>query len=254
MFNAILPTAVSAIALFSASTNALPWLQAQSKAYTPASDLSNLAKLMPTSALPVPDGELKYVVLGIGTQNYTCTTGNPSAVPGTTGAVATLYDIGSKLNDDPMAKWKIPSISPLALSLSTQPLQLEMNLKSQGYENVAGHHFFSTVNGANTPVFAFDQLTLSPYPMAQVGKLNDTAAPASSCPGLSKEGTVRWLYLRDTKGISQGGIDTVYRLETAGGMAPATCEGKPSNFEVRYTAQCKYRTCPSFAKLIKGIY
>ena len=80
-------SALSAVALFTASSNAIPLKGKEPKTYSPASDLSNLAKLMPTSALPVPDGQLKYVVLGIGTQNYTCLSGNPEAVPGTTGAV-----------------------------------------------------------------------------------------------------------------------------------------------------------------------
>ncbi|KAH7082529.1 hypothetical protein BKA63DRAFT_395547, partial [Paraphoma chrysanthemicola] len=224
---------VLSVALFSASSVALPWPGKQT--YTPTSNLSKLAKLVPESDLPIPDGQLKYVVLGIGTQNYTCT-GSPDAAPGTTGATATLYDIGTQLNNDPMAKWKIPSISPLALSLSAYPVALDWSLKSQGYNNLLGHHFFASVNGASTPTFALDQL-VAPYPMAQVGKLNDTAAPASACPGLQGEGTVKWLYLKDTKGLSQGGIDTVYRLETAGGMAPATCKGKPASFEVKYTAQ-----------------
>ncbi|KAH7412333.1 hypothetical protein DE146DRAFT_275877 [Phaeosphaeria sp. MPI-PUGE-AT-0046c] len=237
MLATTLSTAVSAIALFATSTSALPWPGKQPAAYTPASDLSKLAALMPTSDLPVPDGQLKYVVLGIGTQNYTCTSGNPEAAPGTTGALAALYDIGTKLNSDPLAKWKISSLSPLALALSSFPSALDWNLKSQGYNNRVGTHMFKSVNGANTPTFAFDQLAMSPYPIAQVGKLNDTAAPASACPGLSGEGTVRWLLLKDTKGLSVGGIDTVYRLETAGGSPPATCKGKPASFEVKYAAQ-----------------
>jgi hypothetical protein len=65
----------------------MPWPTKQSATYAPASDLSKLAKLMPTSALPAPVGQLKYVALGLGTQNYTCTSGNPEAVPGTTGAL-----------------------------------------------------------------------------------------------------------------------------------------------------------------------
>tara|TARA_R110002003_G_scaffold200_1_gene15645 strand:- start:16896 stop:17438 length:543 start_codon:yes stop_codon:yes gene_type:complete len=154
---------------------------------------------------------------------------------------ATLYDIGTQLNNDAMAKWKIPSISPLALSLSAYPVALDWSLKSQGYNNLVGHHFFASINGANTPTFALDQLA-TPYPMAQVGKLSETAAPASACPGLQGEGTIKWLYLKDTKGLSQGGIDTVYRLETAGGMAPTTCKGRPASFEVKYAAQCKL-TC-----------
>jgi hypothetical protein len=90
MLFASVSTALSAIALFTASTHALPRPGKQSDTYTPAKDLSKLAKLMPTSALPVPDGPLKYVVLGIGTQNYTCSTGNPDAAPGTTGALGKI--------------------------------------------------------------------------------------------------------------------------------------------------------------------
>ena len=80
-----LSATVSALALLASSVNALPAKQTQT--YTPASNLDRLAKLMPKSALPAPDGlQLKYVLLGIGTQNYTCATGDENAAPGTTGA------------------------------------------------------------------------------------------------------------------------------------------------------------------------
>lgn len=50
--------------------------------------LDRLQAIMPKSTLPTPDGlQLKFVGLGIGTQNYTCTTGVPTSEPGTTGAV-----------------------------------------------------------------------------------------------------------------------------------------------------------------------
>ena len=52
--------------------------------------LRNLAAYMPNSTLPIPTGlELKYVLLGVGTQNYTCTTANVTSEPGTTGALGT---------------------------------------------------------------------------------------------------------------------------------------------------------------------
>jgi hypothetical protein len=72
---------------FAASASALPW-PGKPTTYSPASNLDKLAKLFPQSTLPYPDAslDLKYVVLGIGTQNYTCTSGDPNAVPGTTGA------------------------------------------------------------------------------------------------------------------------------------------------------------------------
>jgi hypothetical protein len=37
--------------------------------------------------------------------------------------------------------------------------------------------------------------------------------------------------------LSSGGVNTVYRLETAGGNKPATCQGQKKYFEVPYAAQ-----------------
>ena len=150
---------------------------------------------------------------------------------------ANLYDIGTHLNNDPFARWTIPSISPLALSLSSLPERFTQNLQSLGFEHLVGHHFFS---GAS-PVFALDQLSTSQYPLTVLAKLNETDAPSSSCPGTNAEGAIKWLLLRDNgKGLSQGGIDTVYRIETAGGNKPTTCKGQKAAFEVKYSAQCKW--------------
>jgi hypothetical protein len=55
--------------------------------YIPAQNLSRLAILMPQSTLAAPSDQLKYVVLGMGTQNYTCQSNTPGDAPGTTGAV-----------------------------------------------------------------------------------------------------------------------------------------------------------------------
>jgi hypothetical protein len=73
--------------IFASPASALP-RPGQPTTYAPASNLNKLAKLFPQSALPCPDAslDLKYVVLGIGTQNYTCTSGDQNAAPGTTGA------------------------------------------------------------------------------------------------------------------------------------------------------------------------
>ncbi|KAI0573218.1 DUF3455 domain-containing protein [Pyrenophora tritici-repentis] len=206
-------------------------------AQTPATTLNGLAKAMPRSSLATPSGQLKYVALGLGTQNYTCEIGNESATPGTTGAMATLYDIGSPLSENLLtAKWKIPVISGVALLLSTHPKVLENYLRMEGYDRVIGHHFFGSYNRTNTPIFAFDQLPQSPYPIAQVRKVDETDPPGSAYAGLQQEGAVPWLHLTDT-GFSVGGIDTVYRLETAGGKSPINCKGERGTFEVKYAAQ-----------------
>ncbi|KAI4666516.1 uncharacterized protein J4E79_002555 [Alternaria viburni] len=223
--------------LFAASATAAALPRPAKPQYAPARNLNKLAKLFPQSALQGPgDLDLKYVVLGIGTQNYTCGS-DESAAPGTTGAFATLYDIGTKLNDEAYAKWKIPSITPLALSLyEVAPGLVDMSLRLQGYEHITGHHFFADVEGANTPTFAFDKLS-TPFPMTQVAKISNVSAPSYACPGKNGLPAVDWLYLQHKTGITQGGINTVYRVETAGGNKPATCKGMPATWEVKYAAQ-----------------
>lgn len=138
----------------------------------------------------------------------------------------------------PAAKWKIPAISGLALHLSVDHEALEGFLKLEGYDRVIGHHFFRASNGTSTPVFAFDQLSPAPYPIAQVGRADGAEAPKTAYPGLQREGAVPWLRLVDT-GSSVGGVNTVYRLETAGGKGPGNCQGRKGAFEVKYAAQCE---------------
>ncbi|KAF2790867.1 hypothetical protein K505DRAFT_250236 [Melanomma pulvis-pyrius CBS 109.77] len=197
--------------------------------------LSNLAKKMPNNTLPSPGAlQLKFVGLGIGTQNYTCLTGNATAEPGTTGALAKLYDLGTVLNNDRMAEWKIGSISALALSMKTQsPNKLNQYLQSQGYQQVLGDHFFTLT----TPTFSLNKVKANPFPLAFVAKKAEMDAPKGSCPGTKNEGAIKWLQLADDKNLSQGGVNTVYRLETAGGNKPAKCQGQPKTFEVPYAAQ-----------------
>ena len=81
-------SAITTSFLFAASATAaaLPW-PGKPHTYAPAQNLDKLAKLFPQSKLAGPENlELKYVVLGIGTQNYTCGGSDDSVAPGTTGA------------------------------------------------------------------------------------------------------------------------------------------------------------------------
>jgi hypothetical protein len=71
------------------SAHALAIAENHVSTHTPANTLNNLASIMPRSSLATPAGQLKYVVLGLGTQNYTCASGDDFAAPGTTGATGT---------------------------------------------------------------------------------------------------------------------------------------------------------------------
>ena len=57
------------------------------RTFMQAIDMDKLVRYMPESDLATPYGlRLKYVLLGVGTQNYTCPAGNEDVAPGTTGA------------------------------------------------------------------------------------------------------------------------------------------------------------------------
>jgi hypothetical protein len=53
--------------------------------------------------------------------------------------------------------------------------------------------------------------------------------------GPSGSAAVPWLKLLAKDGAT-GGIKEVYRVDTAGGSAPATCQGQPANIQVQYSA------------------
>jgi hypothetical protein len=89
MLSYIFRTTALATLLIEFTIATIPLLNAAHNVYTPATDLSRLASLVPRSSLPLPAGKLKYVVLGIGTQNYTCDSGNENDAPGTIGAKGT---------------------------------------------------------------------------------------------------------------------------------------------------------------------
>ena len=74
---------------FRGSAHALAIAENHVPAHPPVNPLSKLASVMPQSSLATPAGQLKYVVLGLGTQNYTCASGDELAAPGTTGATGT---------------------------------------------------------------------------------------------------------------------------------------------------------------------
>lgn len=73
-----------------------------------------------------------------------------------------------------------------------------------------------------------------------VGAKNSTA-PASAPKGENGvgNGAVPWLRLPALTGQTgnNGDIKAVYRLNTAGGKAPATCESSPAAFSVQYAAE-----------------
>lgn len=107
-----------------------------------------------------------------------------------------------------------------------------LSIPGVGSFPIIGSHYF----GADgTPTF--DLVTVKEILFSN--KIGDIPAPNGAASGPNGEGAVDWLALSDNgKGVSVG-LGEVYRVETAGGNPPATCEGIEENviFSVQYSAE-----------------
>lgn len=74
--------------------------------------------------------------------------------------------------------------------------------------------------------------------VAPCQKNSSVPAPAGAPIGQDNKGlgAVPWLKLTTRDGAT-GDLQEVYRVNTAGGSAPAKCEGMPAAFEIQYSAE-----------------
>lgn len=172
---------------------------------TPSCDLSGLSQPQHTLAPPSADLQLVMVALGQGTQNYTCGT-NLTAPPSAIGAVAQLYDASCAMASDPSASTK---------ALGT----IEESAKS------IGAHFFVDTT---TPDFDI------------VGLGNTQAKKVEECLAPQPAADVRWLRLEAQVAGTTSKVKQIYRLNTVGGLAPSTCEGKAVGDVVAVEYQAQY--------------
>ncbi|KAK4989041.1 hypothetical protein LTR66_003075 [Elasticomyces elasticus] len=166
--------------------------------------------ILPTSDLPSPSGlTLQYIALGVGTQNYTCATSTTASVPVPDGALATLYDATTFFS------------KPGHQSAMSSLLDSNLALKPNKDLDVLGHHYFVP---PLTPTFDLGATLLSAKRLAKVP---------------SPTGAIDWLYLVDDLSGRSHGLKAVYRVETIGGKAPATCDGLDTSkvLTVNYAAE-----------------
>ncbi|WEW58843.1 hypothetical protein PRK78_004311 [Emydomyces testavorans] len=167
--------------------------------------------------LPAPAAnlKLKYTALGVGTQNYTCASSDDSTSPALLGAVATLYDASCLVTKFATV---LDSFAQIAVKLPTNVVN-DMITKHLDLE-ILGNHYFA----GHVPTFDLRRNSRTDF--VAVSVVAKVPAPGS--------GDVDWLKLDRVDG---SGIETVYRVKTTGGKAPATCKSMPRQFEVKYIAQ-----------------
>ncbi|KAJ2902306.1 putative malate dehydrogenase protein [Zalerion maritima] len=175
---------------------------------------------------------LHHVAIGRGVQNYTCA--NSSSAPEAAGAVATLFNATCLASTHPEIANILPSVA-LKFDLSDGDRNSAFPRISLFPSNLAvsGKHFF---NSDGVPFFNLDTPAAS-YGKASCAKDAAESAPDTAAKGQKGENAVAWLRLNTTDDGTTGSIKQVYRLQTAGGSPPASCEGMDSEFSVQYAAQ-----------------
>jgi len=184
---------------------------------------------MPQAPVPLPapsEGhKVKHVAVGRGTQNYTCEANNKDAKPEAAGALAYLYDASCIAALYPDLLERIPAMA-LRFNLS-DATQLGASPLSP-----TGIHYFS---GPKTAYFKLADGKGHDKGEAYCAKESASDAPLTAAVGQKDEKAVPWLMLK-THEPTTGKIQEVYRVDTAGGSPPATCEGMSETFEVEYAS------------------
>ncbi|EMC92508.1 hypothetical protein BAUCODRAFT_294003 [Baudoinia panamericana UAMH 10762] len=206
---------LSSLFLLAALGHCVPH-HARSTPAIPLKDVSNTG----ASPLPSPTGTLKYIAIGLGSQNYTCN----GATYASDGALARLYDATSYLSNNPGKVDTLPST--YLKSFNSLPCSDDLSdcvLTDDACEDIAallsgtplpilGQHYFTSTL---TPTF--DLYFGAGHPFLYAKKVGDVPAPTS--------GNVDWLYLASNGSSSNKIVSSVYRLETQGGVAPSSCTG-----------------------------
>lgn len=122
---------------------------------------------------------------------------------------------------------RAPSVLATIPSIAlTQSIDLSQDVQKY---TVSGHHEFTA---AGVPLFKLVTETTN-YGYVQAKSAANSTAPAGAAKGENGLGSVGWLKLVAV----EGDYKEVYRLETAGGVAPKTCEGLRERFEIGYAAE-----------------
>ncbi|KAL8821720.1 MAG: hypothetical protein Q9223_000294 [Gallowayella weberi] len=179
-----------------------------------------------SASLPAPTAglTLKAITLGRGTQNYTCAAGS-TAAPVAVGAKADLFDVSPFIPFLPASEAQnILNILPSYL------VSFDLTLIANTHIPILGKHIF---DASGVPTFDLRRKGL-----LKAKKTGNIAAPKTASKGSNGQGqgAVDWLVLGEAPGSV--GLKQVYRVYTAGGKAPASCDGAAARtIEVQYAAQ-----------------
>ncbi|RPB00796.1 hypothetical protein L873DRAFT_1804538 [Choiromyces venosus 120613-1] len=198
-----------------------------SKATLPKSDGTVLL------ADPEPGLKLTNVVLGRGTQNYTCADSTENSTPVAQGAQAILYDVSCIAANHPSLLHELPDVL-VQLQSSVEYYMATIFQRLSKEKVIVGHHLF--VPDFSTAVFDF-RITpdVKRYFSGRKDASVSATAYASKGPPGEEFGAVDWLRLK--AGDNSVDLKLAYRVHTAGGKPPGNCKGRNKNFGINYAAE-----------------
>jgi len=182
------------------------------------------------TVLTQPTTAPSFVFLGVGVQNYTCSSASTYV---TDGAVAELFDISCLakspylFNNSQDLAYTIWNRAPALPILKSLPVSDFLNL-CNGLS--VGEHYFIAVGTGISPIW--DLRRSNPNAFVVGAKVGDLKAPTGP-------NDVDWLQLNGVplNGV-QGKLATqVYRTNTRGGVPPTTCTPGSPVLSVKYTAK-----------------
>lgn len=207
----------SAVATCDLSNAALP----AGKLPTASCQLNSINDLLEASGLPAVGSGLKlaHIAVGRGVQNYTCTTAAATETPTAVGALASLFNATC---DGVRAPAVLAAVTKIAIEYDIPTNKLAEN-------RLSGLHEFTD---EGIPFFKLETDEVN-FGYVHGNVTNKMAAPEDASTGTNALGSVPWLKLVRLDGDFQ----EVYRVNTAGGVAPKTCEGVQGDFSVDYAAE-----------------
>ncbi|KAJ5899631.1 hypothetical protein N7495_004375 [Penicillium taxi] len=183
--------------------------------------------------LPTPSSSLnlKYVALGRGTQNYSCSTSNSSAKPVAVGAAAALFDASCLASASMTLLHEVPAVIRRT-SLGSLAFMAEMlSLTTNKTDLIIGEHYF---DASGDPYFDLRLGGANAWMVAtKKASVDAPIKDANSCSNVSSE-DVAWLELERKTG---NGVERVYRVMTSGGSPPLTCAGQNKSVLIKYAAE-----------------
>ncbi|KAF8273793.1 hypothetical protein EI94DRAFT_1074979 [Lactarius quietus] len=209
-------------------------------AFAAASPCQCGERTVPSSALPLPANQTQliapnataadFVLLGLGTQNYSCT------VAGTytpLGSNAQMLDISTLFGTSEFDRIQDCTYDFWSNYEGTNPydydLAIRLFLKFR-LDIVGQYYFINDANGTLSPKFDFTNsgpTAGNPEAFVIGTKIADTPAPTGSQD-------IDWV---EVEGLSGDFAKEIFRVRTRAGQPPPSCTPGSSDIEVKYTSQ-----------------